>query len=407
MALTLSAQAAPDEVALGRDRGYPRGMPQNLTDEVHKIGSFSALADILPVREVRRGASPVWPLPPGDASLLEGFSYRVGDQRYTLEDYLSRRRVTSLLVAREGRLLLERYQYGRTAAHRFASFSMAKSITALLVGMAHERGLIRSLDDWVRAYAPELADSAYADITLRQLLRMSSGVRWEETYSGRDDVALLWAGLFRVHGGGNPTGLLAARRPSDFEPGTRFRYSTGETQVLCHVLHGATRRTVADLTEDWLWSRLGAEADAAWLVGWQGIEYCGGGFNATARDWLRLGLLLAAQGARGGEAIVPREFLLDATELSRQPPGFRLGEAYPGGAYGYQFWLGDAGGGWFAMIGVYGQMLMVAPRLGLVVTHTAAWSASSEPASRAERTAFLIALLRHVESRLAASGPPR
>jgi len=386
-----AAHAAPDEEALGRARGYPRGTPQEATAERHKVGSFSALDEIMPSRPVAR-EGPVWPLAAGEPPPEIRYSFE--GQTFTLEDYLQRRRVTSLLIVKDGALRLERYQYERTPQQRFISFSMAKSITSLLVGMALERGLIRSLDDTAQTYAPELQGSAYGAATLRHLLLMGSGVRWTEDYGGRDDVADLWGALFRVHRGGDPTAVLTARRPQDAPPGSRFKYSSGETQVLCHVLHGATRRSVAEITQEWLWKPLGAEADASWLVGWQGIEYCAGGFNATARDYARLGMLLANEGARGGQAVVPRDYLRQATDNALVPAGFRVNEAGPGFGYGYQFWLGGGRVRSYALIGVYGQSITVVPAHGLVIVHTAVWPLSSDEASRRERSAFLNGVLQ-------------
>lgn len=386
-----AAQAAPDEEALGRERGYPRGTAQEVTTERHKVGSFSALDQILPSRPVAR-EGPVWPIADGESPPEIRYSFE--GQTLNLDDYLQRRRVTSLLIVKDGALRLERYQYRRTAQQRFISFSMAKSITSLLVGMALERGLIRSLDDTAQTYAPELAGSAYGTTTLRHLLLMGSGVRWTEDYGGRDDVADLWGALFRVHRGGDPTAVLTARRSQDAPPGSRFKYSSGETQVLCHVLHGATRRSVAELTQEWLWKPLGAEADASWLVGWQGIEYCAGGFNATARDYARLGMLLAQEGEREGRAIVPRSYLRQATDNALVPAGFRVNEAGPGFGYGYQFWLGSGGVRSYAMIGVYGQSVTIVPSHGLVIVHTAVWPRSSDEASRRERSAFINGVLQ-------------
>lgn len=381
-----AALAAPDEDLLGKAGGYARGSPQEAFAERHKVGSFSAMDEVFPSKAVARDG-PVWELKPGAPP--PAVSYEFGGQTFTLEDYLQRQRVTSLVIVKDGELRLERYQYDRTAQQRFISFSMAKSITSLLVGIALEQGLIKSIDDTAETYAPELKGSAYGAATVRHLLLMGSGVRWQEDYSGRDDVGDLWNALFRQRGGGNPTSVLTSRRPQDAAPGTRFKYSTGETQVLCHVLHGATKRNVSELTQEWLWKPLGAEATASWLVGWQGIEYCGGGFNATARDYARLGMLLARDGERDGRQIVPKDYLLQATDSARLPTGFRMNEAGPGFGYGYQFWLGRGAARGFAMLGVYGQQITVVPAHGLVIVHTAAWTQSSPEAARRERGAFM------------------
>lgn len=388
--------AAPDEDTLGKQAGYPRGSPQEAFAERHKIGSFSAMDEVFPSKPVARDGA-VWEIKPG--APLPDIRYEFEGQTLSLEDYLQRRRVTSLLIVKDGELRFERYQYRRSAQQRFISFSMSKSITSLLVGIALDQGLIKSLEDTAETYAPELKGSAYGAATLRNLLLMGSGVRWQEDYGGRDDVSDLWGALFRVHRSGNPTSVLTSRRPQDSPPGTRFKYSSGETQVLCHVLHGATQRNVSDLTQEWLWKPLGAEAPASWLVGWQGIEYCAGGFNATARDYARLGMLLARDGERDGRSIVSKDYLLNATDSARLPPGFRINEAGPGFGYGYQFWLGSGAARAFALVGVYGQQILVVPALGLVIVHIGAWQQSSHEASRRERSAFTNAVINAFRAR--------
>lgn len=382
------ARGAPDEESLGKSAGYPKGSLSNPTDDRSKIGSFSAMDEIAPSSKVAR-AGEVWALGSG---VMPAVQYSFKGNSYTLEDYLNRQRVTSLLVMKEGKILFERYQYDRRPEQRFISWSMAKSITALLVGIAQEKGLIRSLDDKAEVYAPELKGSAYGEISIRHLLRMSSGVRWDEAYGGQNDNTDLWGALFRVNRGGNPTDVLTRRRPVNHPPGNKFKYATGETQVLCHVLMGATKKSVAEATEEWLWKPLGAQADAAWLIGWQGLEYCGGGFNATTRDYARLGLLLTQDGARDGKQIIPKEFLFDATDHSRQPPGFGIDQAGPRFGYGYQFWLGALGGKSFAMIGVHGQTVWVIPSAQLVIVQTAAWANASDSELSAERSAALNAV---------------
>lgn len=399
LAWTTHVSAAPDEDALGKGAGYPKGSLQNAVEDRNKIGNFSAMDEIAPSSKVTRGGD-VWPLGSG---AMPAVQYTYKGNNYSLEDYLNRQRVTSLLVMKEGKILFERYQYDRKPEHRFISWSMAKSITALLVGIAQEKGLIQSLDDKAEVYAPELKGSAYGAISIRHLLHMGSGVRWDEAYVGRTDANDLWSAMFRVYRGGDPTEVLTRRRPVDAPAGQKFKYASGETQVLCHVLKGATKKTVANITEEWLWKPLGAQADAAWLVGWQGLEYCAGGFNATTRDYARLGHLLAQNGARDGKQIIPKEFLFDATDHARQPPGFGMDQAGPRFGYGYQFWLGAAGGKSFAMIGVHGQSLWVVPGTQVVIVQTAAWANASDSEASAERSAAMNAVL----ATLGASAPSR
>jgi len=379
----LTVLAEPDEVALGKAKGYPRGTTATMYAEPFKVGSFSAADKILPTRLVAR-AGPVTPLTNGTSAII---SYRYQNASYGLADYLEHQRVTSLLILKNGAVVAERYRYGRNDHDHFLSFSVAKSVTSLLVGIALERGVFASLDDPAEKYVTELKGSGYGRATIRQLLRMSSGVKFVEEYTGRDDIAR----LSRAERSGEPGAvlqLLASFTERAFPAGEKLGYASSEPAVLGYVLARAARRNVAELTSEWLWQPLGAEADAAWNIGADGQEGTEGRFNATLRDYGRLGLLVARDGNIGGRQIVPREYLLDATDPARQPPAFRPRTATPYYGYGYLFWLFPLRHRTFAMLGIYGQSVFVQPDSGVVMVQT---SVNQEPRGRqagAERDAF-------------------
>ena len=183
--------AEPDEMALGKAQGYLVAPSRAQGNQMpYRVGSWSAM-DRLPgvrVAPVQRGDT-VSPLP--RAAAVPEIRYRHRNVRYTLDDYLERQRITGLLVVKDGHILVERYRYGRTEDARFLSFSMAKSVTALLVGIAQARGAIASLDDPAARYVPALAGSGYGETSVRDLLRMSSGLSFTERYDGQDDIARL------------------------------------------------------------------------------------------------------------------------------------------------------------------------------------------------------------------------
>jgi CubicO group peptidase (beta-lactamase class C family) len=171
-------------------------------------------------------------------------------------------------------------------------------------------------------------------------------------------------------------------------------YASAETEVLGRVLAGATGRTVADLTSDWLWQHLGAEHDAFWVLARGGSERASGYFNAGLRDWGRLGLLLAHGGKGPGPEssatqVVPQTYLMDATDAARQPAAFQPRKATPYHGYGYQFWLLPMRTRTFALQGVHGQAVYVQPDSGIVMVQTAAYEgASGRQAPFAERDAL-------------------
>ena len=185
--LALPAAAAPDEAQLGKGAGYPIGGRANwFYDEGVRVGSFSNLDRLLPHNTLNKAATPL-PLPP--AANPPDIEYRFENRTLKLDDFLAHQRVTGLLLIKDGEVLFERYQYDRTSAHRFVSHSMAKSITSIAVGMALAEGKIASLDDTVAKYVPKLAGVPYGETSIRNVLRMSSGVAFKEVYDGNDDLA--------------------------------------------------------------------------------------------------------------------------------------------------------------------------------------------------------------------------
>ncbi|MBL8674059.1 MAG: serine hydrolase [Rhodospirillales bacterium] len=381
------ARAAPDEELLGKGLGYPVGTRATwFADEKVRVGSFSQLDSILPHNTLARAEAPR-PLPAAAETPAYVYAGR------TIDDFLARRRITGLMVIKDGVVQIERYQYDRTPAHRFLSNSMAKSITSIAVGIALQEGLIKSLDDNAAVYVPELAGAPYGETPIRALLRMSSGVKFSERYDGNDD---LMKDVVRQH----REGTFAALRgfsTRDLPPGQRFQYASVETIALGLVVRGATGRTLSDSVAEKLWRPMGAEADATWTVDPGRVEYAWGNFNATLRDWGRLAILLADDGARDDRQIIPRDYLREATDFTRHPAAFAPRIATPYFGYGYQFWTYPTKVRRFALLGVFGQSIFVDPRLRLALVITAAQreANSSTDGFGAERDQLWRALVQH------------
>jgi CubicO group peptidase (beta-lactamase class C family) len=366
VALAFPAAAAPDEELLGKAAGYPIGTRGSwFFDESVRVGSFSNLDRLLPHYTLKKAAAPV-PLP--KAASEPRIEYRFENQTHTLDDFLGRQRVTGLLVIRDGEVLFERYQYDRTSAHRFVSHSMAKSLVSLAVGMALAEGKIASLDDMVTKYVPKLAGSPYGETSIRNVLRMSSGVAFKEVYDGKDDLTRF--SILR-----NAQGSIEALRAfgvREAEQGTRFHYASSETVILAVLLRAVTGTTLSEYLTERLWQPMGAEADATWIRTSDGTETASGSFNAVLHDYGRLGVLLANDGAVGTRQVLPKDYLPEATDWHRQPEAFAPKRATPYFGYGYQFWIFPGEKRRFALLGVYGQSIFVDPELKLVMVMTAA-----------------------------------
>ena len=298
-----------------------------------------------------------------------------------LDQFLDAHPNTGLLVLKGDTILAERYQYGRTDGHRFASHSVAKTILGMLVGIAVSEGEIKSLDDKASQYVSSLKGHPYGEATIRQLLTMSSGIAFKETHSGRDDGWKLVDNTLgrRTEGGTDAVIQFKAR---EAPAGTRFRYASADSQVLGLVLIAAVKKPLAEYLTEKIWQPMGAEANATWLLDKGGYEaaYCC--INATLRDFARFGMLLANYGELGGKQIIPAEWVKAAT--TPQAPHLAVGTATKNNGYGYQTWITHATEPRFAALGIHGQAIYIDTASKLVVVHTAAWN---DPADRAERGA--------------------
>ena len=401
LVLCNSTFGAPDEAVLGRDAGYPVAHRlSQIHDPGFIVGSFSALDTLAPHCLLAPSEHPL-ALPVAVAS--PAFEYRLGGKTFTLDDYLQHQRATGVLVLKDGQIVAERYNYGRTPDMRMLSNSMAKTLVALSVGQALAAGEIRSVDDTASRYVPQLKGTLYGETTLANLLRMASGARYVEDYTATDDRAAFNAVVRRK-------GVVEAARSVTERAapqGARFNYAGAQTEVLGLVLRAATKRSLCELVDQRLWLPLGAQSAASYLLHpADQVEEAAGGFNATLRDYARLGWMLANDGRVGDRQVVPRDWLLAMTDAERQPPQFRPGAMDSHGSrylgYGYQVWLMPGAHRRFVLLGVYGQAIYVDPALKLVMVHLAVGADAAGDASGAHLGRERDALWRGVVARYGA-----
>ena len=391
--LSTAAFAAPDEALLGKAEGYPVcPLPQGPTEQRCLVGMLSHYDQIVPARKV---AKPAAPRALKRAAQEPPISYAFRDERGgTIDRFLQGSRNTGLLVMQGDTILVERYQYDRKPEDRFQSYSMAKTVVAMLVGIALSEQKLASIDDRAEKYVPALKGQPYGETRLRHLLTMSSGVKFTEYYDGKDDVSILARRTLYQQGpgGADTVGAFTQRaRPA----GERFSYASGETQVLGLVLRAATGKPLAEYLSEKIWQPMGAEADATWLIDAGGYETGYMGINATLRDWGRLGMLLANDGALDGRQIIPAEWLRAAT--TAEAPHLEFGAATQLSGYGYQTWLIRPKERMFALLGVRGQAVMVDPVSKVVVVHTAVHAQSANDPLRGEQFGFFFGVVNSLK----------
>lgn len=343
---------------------------QLMPDEQVRI--FGQTERAFATRTVRSGA-PVRALGAAAAAGLPEFSIRANGTTYDLYDYMSRNRVAGLLVMQDDVLVHEQYELGITAATRWLSMSMAKSVSTTLVGAAIRDGHIASVEDPLTRYLPALSGSGYDGVSIRELMLMTSGVRWDDTHT---DPASERRHMLDLQIGQQQGAIMRymASLPRAHAPGSLWNYSTGETHVVGALVRAATGKWLADYLSERIWSRIGTEADAEWwLEAPGGLEVAGSGLCATLRDYARFGRFMLEGGVIDGDPVLPEGWTVEATR-PREVAGQRLD-------YGYMWWPvpardGTFADGAFSARGIFGQYIYLNParRIQIVVL-----SARSKP----------------------------
>jgi CubicO group peptidase (beta-lactamase class C family) len=341
-------------------RGFVASLPTNrdilFWSQSQRDAAFRAL-DRIPLlaksRVIAAGNAPS-PLPPGPPLQLP----------VDIGAYMAGQRSAALIVLHDGKVRLERYGLGFDAGGRWTSFSVAKSMTSTLVGAAIRDGHIRSMDDKVSDYIPEMKGSAYDQVSIRQLLTMTSGVRWNEDYGDpNSDVARF--NQHKPEDGGDALVSYLRKLPRDVPAGTRWLYSTGETNLVGVLLARATKKPLAQYLSEKIWVPAGMEQRATWILNRSGQEISGCCIQAAARDYARFGQFILDGARVQGQPIVPPGWLAEATTG-------RTGIGQPGRGYGYQWWTYDDGT--YAARGIFGQGLFIDPKRRIVIASNANWA---------------------------------
>ncbi|BBB12134.1 beta-lactamase [Sphingopyxis sp. FD7] len=324
----------------------------------------------------------VYPLPQGEPI----------DLGIDVDAHMATQRNAGLIIVQDGKVRLEKYALGYGAAGRWTSFSVAKSFTSTLVGAAVKDGYIKSLDDKVTAYIPGLKGSAYDDVSVRQLLTMTSGVKWNEDYTDpKSDVAQF--NLQKPVAGEDITVSYMKNLPREAPAGSKWVYKTGETNLIGVLVSSATGKTLSEYLSEKVWKPFGMEQDAVWMLGPTGHEISGCCISASLRDYARFGQFILNGGVAGGVKVLPDDWLASATTK-------QAGIDVPGRGYGYQWWTNDDGS--FAAQGIFGQGIFIDPRRRLVIASNGNWPTATDPEGvGAAREAFYKAVQAAVDGEAA------
>jgi CubicO group peptidase (beta-lactamase class C family) len=339
---------------------------------------YRNIENIYKVVTVKRGAK-VHPLLKSPKQLSPTWDY--GDRQWTVESYMRENRASGVLVLKDGKIVLERYGLGRRPEDRWTSFSVAKSLTSTLVGAAIQDGKITGPDDLVTKYVPELAGSAYDGVTVKELLMMSSGVKWNEDYTDpKSDVAQ--AGFTGSEPGMDPLVSYMRHLPRDAAPGKKWHYDTGETDMVGILISNAVGEPLSQYLSEKIWKTYGMEQDAVWMVDASGKQERGGCcISMTLRDYARVGQFILDGGKAQGRQVVPSWWVTQATnkEIDNGSSG-----------YGYFWWIRENGS--YEAVGIFGQSITTFRDDRLIIVINSAWPVATSKEYSAARTAFVNAL---------------
>jgi CubicO group peptidase (beta-lactamase class C family) len=351
-------------------------------DQAQREAGFASMERIFLTRTVRAGGHPRR-LPEGKPLAFAPGGPRAGD----FDRFVTEQKVAGVIVLHDGAVRLERYALTGGRDVRWHSFSIAKSITSTLVGAAMRDGSIKSLDDPVTRYVKDLRGSAYDEVTVRQLLTMTSGVRWNEDYTDlTSDVARMYAeppapGL-------DMTVSYVRKLPRESPPGSTWVYKTAETNLVGVLVMAATGKPLAEYLSEKIWRPYGMERDAEWMVDDIGHEQGGCCLAMTLRDLGRFGQFILDGARVGAASVVTDTWLSEATRAHVSTGG-------AGSGYGYQWWTRAEGA--FEGRGIYGQTLHIDPKRRLVIAIN---SAAAQPTGRVQgqaRQDFIAAVRSEID----------
>ena len=312
------------------------------------------------------------------------------DPALDVDAYMTRQKSAAIVILHNGKIRLERYGLGFDASGRWTSFSVAKSLTSTLVGAAIKDGFFGSLDDAVTKYIPELGDSAYEGVTIRHVLTMTSGVGWTEDYDDpNSDVARYDA--HTAADGMDTTVSYMRLLHRAHPPGSRWNYSTGETNLVGVLVSRATGRPPARYLSEKIWSTYGMAHDASWLLGSTGHEMSGCCIQAATRDFARYGQFILEGGWAAGKAVLPDDWLAQATRK-------QVDIGTPNIGYGFQWWVRDDGA--FLADGIFGQGIFIDPGRRLVIASNSSWTSANGDLNGEweDRNAFYRAIQQAVDA---------
>ena len=368
---------------------------KTLYDKDKIVYNFLNMDKIFPTREIKASKNPK-PLKRNIKTLPETFFFE-GEEK-NLQDYLDYFWSDGMIVLHKNEMVYENYWLGNNENKRHISWSVAKSFISALVGIAYEEGLIDSLDDPVTKYLDDFKETGYDDVTIKDILQMSSGVLFNEDYADYDSDINRFG---RAVATGTSMRDFSKTLTREREPGTYMHYVSINTQVLGFLLQEVTNKSISQYLYDKIWNPLGMEDSAYFILDDVKDEFALGGLNATLRDYAKFGLLYLQNGRWNDNQIISKQWIEDShsTDGIHLVPGERETSSNPWG-YGYQWWVPGFPDTDYTASGVYNQYIYIDPLSEIVIAKTSSnYKYTSElQMSKDMHMAMFRAIANHISS---------
>jgi len=371
----LSAQTASTATPPVRTGSIPDFL---LWSQDEKEVGFRSMEKLYSTAPVKRGDK-VRPLRKAAGEIA--VRYDQAGEAMDIDRYMEKSHAGGLLIMQDGEILLERYRLGFNEDQRWTSFSVAKSVTSTLVGAAIRDGFIKSIDDPVTRYIPQMKGGSYDRVSIRHLMMMASGIRWDE------DVENFNSDYMRLFHDDFVAPMMD--RPQVHPAGSTFHYNTADTNLLGTLVMQATGKPLSQYLSEKIWAPYGMEQDAAWLLV-HGKETGGACLSMTLRDYARFGEFVRGQGMIDGKPVVADGWIGEATRR-------HIDTGWGDVGYGYQWWINKDGS--YRALGIFGQLIFVDPSRKLVVVGLNAWKYPDREEGYVLENAFLAAVQRAVDQK--------
>lgn len=364
----------------------------HMFDKEQIVENFQHMNQLIPVREVEKSVNPYeFPL---KSSFNLPDSFAIQNRVFNTQQYLDSSFTTGFMVIQDDSLAFEDYYLGNSPSTRHIAWSMSKSFVSALVGIAIDEGYIKTIQETVDVYLPELKGSGYEGVRIKDILQMSTGVKFNEDYADFYSDINNWGRKFAW---GSSQNTFAASLENEHQPGTYNHYVSINTHVLGMLIVKTTGRNLSDYLQEKIWQKIGMEYNGYWLMDNYGMEMALGGLNASLRDFAKLGQLYLQDGFWNGEEIVPKDWVKasitpDAPHLM---PGKRETSSHLFG-YGFQWWIPEGDEGEFMALGVYNQYIYINPMTRTVIVKNSANYRYNEANNDYRSTTVILELFRKI-----------